>query len=183
MVSIVFFSLCFSAEAQQPTKIPRIGFLSLGSFNVQSPRQKAIHQKLSELGYIEGKNLVVEYRNADGDVNRLPELAEELLRRDVSIIITTSTSTLLAASKASRKIPIVAATSGDLEGTGLVASLARPGGYVTGLTALSPELSGKRLELLREIAPKIVRVAVVWNPSKWDEKEVNQTQVAAQYWV
>jgi putative tryptophan/tyrosine transport system substrate-binding protein len=122
----------------------------------------------------------VEYRFAEGKFDRLPDLAAELVRLEVSMIVTTSTSTLIAAKQATGKVPIIAATSGDLVGTGLVASLARPGGNVTGLTAISPDLSGKRLELLKEIVPKASRIAVLWNPSPWDQEEVRQTEIAAQ---
>jgi putative ABC transport system substrate-binding protein len=135
---------------------------------------------LRDLGYIEGKNLVIEFRWAEGNFERLPELAAELVRMDVAMIVTASTSAVLAAKQATSKIPIIVATSGDLVGTGVVASLARPGGNITGLTAISPDLSGKRLELLKETVPNASRVAVLWHPNQWDEDEVRQTEIAAQ---
>jgi putative ABC transport system substrate-binding protein len=172
----------FLADAQQPGKIPRIGFLNAGSSSLvlRSDRLKAFREGLRELGYVEGQNIAVEYRFAEGKFDRLPDLAAELVRLEVSMIVTTSTSTLMAAKQATGKVPIIAATSGDLVGTGLVASLARPGGNVTGLTAISPDLGGKRLELLKEIVPKALRIAVLWNPSPWDQEEVRQTEIAAQ---
>ena len=166
-------------EAQQQPKVPRIGFLTAGSSASPTSRLQAFRERLRELGYIEGQNIAIEYRHAEGKSDILPELARDLVREGVSIIITTSTSALLAAKQATSKLPIVAATSGDLVGTGLIDSLARPGGNVTGLTAISPELSGKRLELLTEIVPKISRIAVLWHPTKWDEKEVRETEIAA----
>jgi putative tryptophan/tyrosine transport system substrate-binding protein len=176
----ILFALCSSAYGQQPGKIPRIGFLLAGSLSLQAARLKVFREGLRELGYVEGQNIAIEYRAAEGKFDRLPDLAAELVRLEVSMIVTSSTATLLAAKQATNKIPIIAATSGDLVGTGLVASLARPGGNVTGLTAISPDLSGKRLELLKEIVPKASRVAVLWNPSPWDEEEVRQTEIAAQ---
>jgi putative tryptophan/tyrosine transport system substrate-binding protein len=181
LVVVMLLAVAVVARAQQPAKVPRIGFLFAGSFSPQSPgpRLQAFREKLRELGYIEGQNIAIEYRYAEGKSDLLPELARELVRQEVSIIVTTSTSSLMAAKQATSKLPLFAATSGDLIGTGLVASLARPGGNVTGLTAISPELSGKRLELLKEIVPRILRVAVLWHPSKWDEKEVRETEIAA----
>jgi putative tryptophan/tyrosine transport system substrate-binding protein len=120
---------------------------------------------LRELGYVEGQNIAIEYRAAEGKSDRLADLAAELVQLEVLMIVTTSTSALMAAKQATDKIPIVAATSGDLVGTGLVATLARPGGNVTGLTAISPDLSGKRLELLKETVPNASRIAVLWHPS------------------
>jgi putative ABC transport system substrate-binding protein len=162
----------FLAHGQQPKKIPTIGFLSAGSISSLSTRLNAFRERLRELGYVEGQSIAIEYRGAEGKSDRLPNLAEELVRLEVSMIVTSSTSALMAAKQATSKIPIIAATSGDLVGPGLVASLARPGGNVTGLTAISPDLSGKRLELLKEIVPKASRIAVLWYPSRWDEEEV-----------
>jgi putative ABC transport system substrate-binding protein len=148
------------AEAQQPAKIPRIGYLTPGSLSSQSFRTEAFRQGLREHGYVEGKNIVIEYRYAEGKFDRLPALAAELVRVKVDIIITGGASATRAAKEATVRIPIVMTQAGDPVGSGFIASLARPGGNITGLSTLSPELSGKRLELLKEIIPKLSRVAV-----------------------
>ena len=148
------------AQAQQPTKIPRIGYLTSTSPSDSSARIEAFRQGLRELGYMEGKNIVIEYRYAEGNVDRLPALTAELVRLKLDIIITAGSPATRAAKEASVTIPIVMTRDGDPVGNGFVASLARPGGNITGLSTLNPELSGKRLELLREIVPKLSRVAV-----------------------
>ncbi|MEK7340935.1 MAG: ABC transporter substrate-binding protein, partial [Candidatus Binatota bacterium] len=132
------------AEAQKSAKVPRIGFLSGGA---RGATHEAFRQGLRELGYVEGKNITIEYRLAQGKLDRLFDLAAELVRLKVDIIVTPSTLDALAAQRATRTIPIVMALSSDPVGTRLVQSLARPGGNITGLTTLSPELNGKRLEL------------------------------------
>jgi putative ABC transport system substrate-binding protein len=180
VLPVVILATILLADAQQPKKIPRIGLLTAGSLSPQAGRLKALREALRELGYVEGQNIAIEYRAAEGKSDRLADLAAELVQLEVLMIVTTSTSALMAAKQATDKIPIVAATSGDLVGTGLVASLARPGGNVTGLTAISPDLSGKRLELLKETVPNASRIAVLWHPSPWDEEEVRQTKIAAQ---
>ena len=146
-------ALCASAEAQQPKKVPRIGVLTVGTEKTTTSL-KAFSQRLHELGYQEGKNIVVEYRYAEGRLERLPDLAAELVRSNVAVIVTSGTPATQAAKQATSTIPIVVGTAGDLVGVGLVASLAKPGGNVTGLTAISPDLSGKRLELLTDVLPK-----------------------------
>src|SRR5215510_8691663 len=147
-------------EAQQPTKIPLIGFLS-GSFPSTSPaRREAFRQGLRELGYVEGKNIVIEQRYADGKFDRLPALAAELLRLKVDIIVTAGPQSTRPAKQATSTIPIVMALDADPVANGFVASLARPGGNITGLSTLAPEISGKRLELLKETVPRLSRVAV-----------------------
>ena len=153
-------ALLFSAEAQQPTKIPRIGFLGASSPSAISARIEAFRQGLRELGYVEGKNIVIEYRYAEGKLDRLPALAAELVRLKVDVIVTAGPAPTRAAKEATATIPIVMAQDPDPVGNGFVASLARPGGNITGLSNLAPELSGKRLELLKEIVPKLSRVAV-----------------------
>jgi putative ABC transport system substrate-binding protein len=153
----MLFALCSSAEAQQPTKVPRIGYL--GSTSV-SARTEAFRQGLRELGYVEGKNIVIEWRRHEGKVDRLPALAAELVRLKVDIIITAGAPAARAAKEATPTIPIVMTQVGDPVGSGFVASLAQPGGNITGLSTLAPELSGKRLELLKEVVPKLSRVAV-----------------------
>ena len=144
--------LCFPADAQQQAKVPRIGFLVASSASFYSSRIEAFRQGLRELGYVEGKNIVIEYRFAEGKEDRLRELAAELVRLKVDIIVAAASAA--AAKDATKTIPIVFAASADPVASGIVASLARPGGNVTGLTILAPELSGKRLELLKEASPK-----------------------------
>ncbi len=150
-------------EAQQAGKIYRIGVLFFGSRN--QPHLESFLRGLRELGYVEGKNIVFEYRYAEGKSDRLHELAAELVRLKVDVIVTTTSGSANAAQQVTETIPIIL-TTGDPVGTGLAASLARPGGNVTGLSVLLPELSGKRLELLKETLPKITRVAVLWNPTE-----------------
>jgi putative tryptophan/tyrosine transport system substrate-binding protein len=159
-LSVLFFALSFLAEAQQPPKISRIGYLS-GSFSSTSPdRRKAFRQGLRELGYVEGKNIVIEWRNADGKFDRLPALAAELVRLKVDIIVTAGPQATNPAKQATSTIPIVMAQDPDPVGNGFVASLARPGGNITGLSSLALELGGKQLELLKEIVPRLSHVAV-----------------------
>ena len=157
----VFLTLSFASEAQHPGKIPRIGYLSSTSPSAASARIEAFRQGLRELGYVEGKNLVIEWRYAEGKLDRLPALAAELVRLKVDIIVSASPPVTRAAKDATVTIPIVMAQDPDPVGNGFVASLARPGGNITGLASLTPELSGKRLELLKEIIPKLARVAVL----------------------
>jgi putative ABC transport system substrate-binding protein len=149
-----------SLDAQQPTKIPRIGYLSPNSPSTNPARYEAFRQGLRELGYVEGKNVFIESRYAEGKLDRLPGLAAELVRLKVDVIVTSSPSPTRAAKEATVTIPIVFAQDGDPVANGFVASLARPGGNITGLSTLAPELSGKRLELLKEVVPKLSRVAV-----------------------
>jgi len=159
------FALCAFTEAQQTTIIPRIGFLGASSASFYSARIETFRQGLRELGYVEGKNIAIEYRFADGKDDRLPELAAELVSLKVDIIVTIPATPASAAKNVTKTIPIVFVAAGDPVGTGLVDSLARPGGNLTGLTILNPELSGKRLELLKETSPRITRVAFLFNPS------------------
>jgi putative ABC transport system substrate-binding protein len=147
------------AEAQQPPKVPRIGFLG-ASISATVARTEAFRQGLRELGYVEGKNIVIEYRDAEGKLDRLPSLAADLVRLKVEVIVTGGSINTRAAKEATVTIPIVMAQDNDPVGNGFVASLARPGGNITGLATLAPEISGKQLELLKEIAPKLSRVAV-----------------------
>ncbi len=148
------------AEPQQPTKVPRIGFLSASSPSVISARLEAFRQGLRELGYVEGKNIVIEWRSAEGKLDRLPALAAELVRLKLDVIVTSGALPTRAAKEATSTIPIVMGFDLDPVGNGFVASLARPGGNITGLSTLAPEISGKQLELLKEIVPKLSRVAV-----------------------
>jgi putative ABC transport system substrate-binding protein len=160
---VIAFALCGAgAEAQQPTKIPRIGYLGGNSPSANRARIEAFRQGLRELGYVEGKNIVIEWRHHEGKLDRLPALAAELVlvRLKVDIIITVGPPAARAAKEATVTIPIVMMQVGDAVGSGFVASLARPGGNITGLSGLAPELNGKRLELLKEIVPRLSRVAV-----------------------
>jgi len=158
----LLFALCVSAEAQQSTKIPRIGFLlTTSSASAYSARLDAFRQGLRELGYVEGKNIVIEWRSAAGKLDRLPALAAELVSLNVDIIVTSSPTVTRAAKGATVTIPIVMANDNDPVGSGFVTSLARPGGNITGLSTLAPELSTKQVELLKEIVPKLSRLAVL----------------------
>jgi len=156
---------CFPAEAQQPARIPRIGILVTSTASSYSTRVEAFRQRLREHGYVEGKNIVIEYRYAEGKNERLPDLAAELVRLKVDVIVTGGSVASLTAKKASPTTPIVFGTAADPVGTGLVSSLARPGGNITGLSLMVPDLDGKRLELLKEAFPKVARVAFLWQPS------------------
>jgi len=168
------------AGAQQAKKIPRIGFLGGGSPSTAKVLLDAFHQGLRELGYIEGQNIAIEYRYAEGKEERLADLAAELVRLRLDVIVTVGTQATLAAKHATSTIPIVVGTAGDLVGEGLVASLARPGGNVTGFTNIDPDLSAKRLQLLKESFPKVSRVAVLYHGGPGgDDEELKETQAAA----
>ena len=149
------------AQAQQTKKVPRIGFLVGASAPSVAARLDVFRQGLRDLGYVEGKNIVIEYRYAEGKSDRIPALAAELVRLKVDIIATAGPASTRSAKQATVTIPIVMANDDDPIGSGFAASLARPGGNITGLSTLSPELSGKQLELLREIVPKLSRVGVL----------------------
>jgi len=180
-ICAVLLTLSFLAEAQQPKKEARIGFLVPGSASGYASLTDAFRQGLRELGYVEGKNIVIEYRYTEGKLDPLPELATDLVRLKVDVIITASTPDALATKQRTGTIPIVMAVSGDPLGSGLVASLARPGGNVTGLTSIASDLSGKRLELLKEVVPRIDRLAVLGNPSNvLTASTMRETEVAAQ---
>ncbi len=176
-IVIVLFALCFPVQAQQPGKIPRIGYLTLASSSSNLPRREAFREGLRHLGYIEGQNINIEYRYADSRTERLPELAADLVRLEVDVIVAGGTQVNVAAKKATRTIPIVMANADDPLGSGLVESLAKPGANVTGLSSMSLELNGKRLELLREAFPKIRRLAVLWHTLS--NPAFKETQAAA----
>ena len=165
IVSLIFsssiFALCPFAQAQQQEKVPRIGYLTGSSLAVITDRTDAFTQGLRDFGYVDGKNIVIEWKSAEGKVDRLPALAAELVRLKVDIIVTTGASPTRAAKEATNTIPIVITQDIDPVGSGFVASLARPGGNITGLSSLSVDISGKRLELLKEIIPKPFRVAIL----------------------
>ena len=163
MLGALLFALSLSAEAQQPTKIPRIGYLDAVSLSVNAARVEAFRQSLRKLGYVEGKNIFIEWRSADGKLDRLPALAAELVHLKVDIIVTGGRSATRAAKEATSTIPIVMTQDSDPVANGFVASLARPGGNITGLSRVAPELSGKQVELLKEILPRLSRLAVLSN--------------------
>jgi ABC-type uncharacterized transport system substrate-binding protein len=166
MIVTCFLLTVSSAEAQQPKAVPRIGYLTGGVAATEIARSEQTRLALRELGYIEGQNIAIEYRYAAGKPDRLPELAAELVHLKVDIIMTTGATPTLAAKNATKTIPIVMmGLSADPVELGLVNSLARPGGNVTGNTTLSRELSGKRLDLLKEAVPKVARVAVLYDPA------------------
>ena len=157
----MLLALCASAEAQQPAKIPRIGFLASGSPSAYASRTEAFRQGLRQLGYVEGKTIAIEYRYAEGLRDPLPDLVADLVRLNVDVIVTSSTPAALALKNGTKTIPIVFVAVADPVGSGLVASLARPAGNLTGLSNQSEDLAGKNLELLKEVVPKVSRVAVL----------------------
>jgi ABC-type uncharacterized transport system substrate-binding protein len=182
---VLTFSLILAplaAEAQQAAKVARIGYLATNLAGNPQGRD-AFRQGLRDLGYVEGRNVVIEYRDAEGKIERLPALAVELVALKVDVIVTASTVAALAAKQATRTLPVVFAVAADPVTEGLVTSLARPGGNVTGLSNLAPELVGKRLELLKQIVPGVTRVAVLWHPGalgKRTEKDsLKEAEVAA----
>ena len=163
-------------SAQQPTQIPRIGYLSGGGTRID-----AFRQGLRELGYVEGKNIIIEWRSAEGKLDHLPALAAELVRLKVDVIVTGGGRATRTAKEATNTIPIVMAQVPDPVGDGFVASLARPGGNITGLSALGPELSGKRLELLKETIPKLSRVAVLGtSTTPGNAQQLREVELAAE---
>ena len=161
LLTTVLLTTAPLAQSQQPTKIPPIGYLTTPLLSANAGRVEAFKQGLRELGYVEGKNIVIEWRSAEGKLDRAPALAAELVRLKVDIIVTGGASSTRAAKEATTTIPIVMTNDPDPVGNGFVASLARPGGNITGLATLAPEISGKRLELLKEVLPKASRVAVL----------------------
>src|SRR5262249_41662666 len=160
--------LPWQAQAQKPTKVPRIGIIMAATTEINVLALDAFRQGLHELGYVEGQSILVDYRSADGQGERYPELVAELIALPVDLIFTATTPAAVPPRRASSTLPVVLAV-GDPVGTGLAASLARPGGNVTGLTTISEPLSGKRLQLLADVVPGLARVGILWNggnPSK-----------------
>ena len=179
-VCAMLLALSSPSQAQQPKNVPQIGFLGFTSLSGIAARIEAFRQGLRELGYVDGKNIVIEYRSAEGKLDRLSELAAELVRLKVDVIVTSGPSVTRAVKEATTTIPIVMGFDTDPVGNGFVASLARPGGNITGLSVVSPELSGKQLELLKEIVPKLSRVAVLGtstNPG--NSQALKETELAA----
>jgi len=163
LLPAVFLPAVPLTGAQQAKKVPRIGYLSVTPAGPR-PTREAFRQGLGDLGYVEGQSIIIEYRHAADRADRLPGLATELVGLKVDVIVAGGSQAVRAAQQATRSIPIVMTSSSDPVGTGFIASLARPGGNTTGLSLLSPELSGKRLELLKEVVAELSHVAVLWNP-------------------
>jgi ABC-type uncharacterized transport system substrate-binding protein len=174
----MLFALCVPAHAQQQEKVPRVGFISTASLSSLASRLEAFRQGLRELGYVEGRNVTVEYRSAEGNVDRLSELAADLVRLKVNCIVTAGSSPTRAAKQATGTIPIIMTNSTDPVSEGFIASLARPGGNITGLTNLSADLAGKRLELLKEAIPKLSRVAFFLD-ARSPTMDLKETEAAA----
>jgi len=183
-LALVLFAAPLVADAQQPGKVPTIGYLAQfsGSAGPPSPSLKAFLEGLRELGYVEGKNIAIEYRYTEGKIDRLPEVAAELARLKVDIIVTETGMATRHAREATQTIPIVMANSGDAVSQRLVASLAHPGGNVTGLTSISLGTSRKRLQLLTEVVPNLTQVGVLWSgiSTAVSDREWEETRAAAQ---
>jgi putative ABC transport system substrate-binding protein len=163
LLPILILNFVHVACAQQPERVPRIGFLFGASASGNMERTEAFRQALRDLGYIEGKNILIEYRFAERKLDRVPSLAGELVQLQVDVLVVPFQEGILAAKKATKTIPIVISTAQDPVATGIINSFARPGGNITGLTRRTRELSGKRLELLKEVVPGISRVGILWN--------------------
>jgi putative ABC transport system substrate-binding protein len=181
LLTVLILASVHLAEAQQASKVPKIGFLVVPSRAFFANRIESFQQGLQSLGYIDGKNIVIEYRYAEGNLGRLPELAKELVDAKVDVIVTTTIQSVLAVKNATRTIPVVFAGVQDPVASGIIDSLARPGGNATGLSLLAPELGGKRLELLKEVVPRIARVALLWSAGDQSAAAVTvkETQAAA----
>jgi putative ABC transport system substrate-binding protein len=180
-LTALLLALSVSASAQQPTKVPRIGYLTADSRSAHADvRAEAFREGLRELGYVEGKNIVIEWRQAEGKLDRLPPLAAELVRLKVDVIVTGGPTATRPVKAATTTIPIVMTQDSDPVGNGFIASLARPGGNITGLSNLAQEISGKRLELLKEIVPKLSRVAVLgMSTNPGNSQSLRETELAA----
>jgi putative ABC transport system substrate-binding protein len=176
----MLFALCPFAEAQQANQLPRIGYLSVLSPSSDAARFEAFRQGLRELGYVEGQSFAIEPRYAEGKLDRLPDLAGELVRLNVDVIVAGGSTAIRATKNATKRIPIVMAHGSDPVALGYVASLARPGRNITGLTHMAPELGGKRLELLKDIIAQLTRVAVLTDPGTGGHgPQMKELEVAA----
>ena len=164
LLCAMLYALCVSAEAQEPPKVWRIGVLVSSSASLNASRDEALRQGLREMGYVEGKNIIMEFRYAEGKLDRLSELAADLVRSRPDLILVGGTRVAVAVKQATSTIPIVVAGAGDLVAAGVVDNLNRPGGNVTGVSRLSPEILGTRVELLKEVIPKGARIATLLNP-------------------
>jgi ABC-type uncharacterized transport system substrate-binding protein len=186
LVVVVLVAVAIIAEAQQPAKVAKIGFLGVRSASRQAPGSEAFRRELLKLGNVEGKNITLEYRDTEGKLDRLSAVADELVRLGVDVLVTAGTPAALALKNATRTIPIVFTSVGDPVAAGLVDSLPRPGGNITGFTEISGVLAGKRLELLKETVPKLSRVAVLWNPrnpgnaQQWKESQLAAPELGLQ---
>jgi putative ABC transport system substrate-binding protein len=186
LVAVVLLAVAVIAEAQQAAKVGKIGWLSIGSDSGAGSTIRAVPPELRALGYVEGKNIAFDYRYADNKLDRLPALADELVRLKVDVLVTPGTPAAIAAKNATRTIPIVFFRVSDPVPLGLVDSLSRPGGNVTGFTEISEVLAGKRLELLKETVPKLSHVAVLWNPQnpgnaqQWKESQLPARELGLQ---
>jgi len=184
-LAVLVFALCLPAQAQQPAKVPKVGRLSSGSLASDADRE-FLGRVLRPLGYFDGKNIAIEFRYADGKLDRLPALAKELVDLKVDVLVASTTPVALAAKNATRTIPIVFFRVSDPIVVGLIDSLARPGGNITGLTDIGAVLAGKRLELLKETVPKVSRVAVLWDPQnpasvqEWKESQLVARELGLQ---
>ena len=180
LVAVALFAAGVIAEAQQAKKMPKIGCLLASTPAAAVHNVEAFRQGMRELGYVEGKTFVLELRYGEARPERISELARELVSLKLDVIVASTDVVIAAVKRETKTIPIVMAISSDPVGTGFVASLARPGGNVTGNSTISPDLSGKRLELLREVIPKLSRVAFLWNPDiRGAVLDYNQTEGAA----
>src|SRR5215813_12821010 len=169
-----------ASQAQHRGHVPRVGYLGTSSASLEAELVKAFQEGLRERGYIEGQNIVIEYRWAEGNYQRFPDLAADLLKLKVDLILTAGTPGALAAKRATQTIPIVMAVTGDAVATGLVSSLARPGGNLTGLTTMAPDLEGKRLQILRELLPKLMTLVALVNTSNpFTAIQSEQTKISA----
>jgi len=181
LLATVLLSTAPSAEGQQAKKVSRIGYVGAGSPATAGHHAQAFVQGLRELGYVEGQNIMIEYRWAEGKLERLPALVADLIRLKVDVIVSSATPAIRSAKEQTTTVPVVMAGVTDPVGSGFVTSLARPGGNITGLTHISQDLSGKRLELLKEVVPRLLRVAVFWNPNQPGQiPAYKEAQVAAQ---
>jgi len=176
---VVLLAFAVIAEAQQPKKVPRIGYVGGVSLSANTARHEAFRQGLRELHYVEGKNIVIDWRSADGKIERFPALAAEMVRLKLDVIVTSGPTATRAVKEATNTIPIVMTNDPDPVGDGIIASLARPGGNITGLSVLAPELNGKRLEVLREVVPKLSRLAVLRVSTSLAGGQVRELELAA----
>jgi putative ABC transport system substrate-binding protein len=186
LLCTLLFVLSAPVEGQQPKKVPRVGYLAAVSASADAPRLEAFRRGLRDLGYVEGQNIIVEYRHENRDFDRLPILAAELLRLNLDVLVAVTTNAALAAKKTTGTIPIVFMGVTDPITAGLVESLARPGGNSTGITNMAAILTGKRLEFLKETIPKVSRVAVLWDPQapgsipQWKESQLPARELGLQ---
>jgi ABC-type uncharacterized transport system substrate-binding protein len=186
LIAVVLLAVAVIADAQQQAKVPKIGWLLSGSPSPPFSEREVFLRGLREFGYVEGKNIAIEFRHADTKLDQLPALADELVRLKIDVILTVATPAALAAKNATSTIPIVFLGVSDPVAAGLVDSLARPGGNITGFTNIAPVLAGKRLELLKETVPKLSRVAVLWDPKdsgstqQWKESQLPARELGLQ---